>query len=340
MIHERFLVTGAAGFIGSHFVHQLLAAYPKAQVVSYDCLTYASCYAALVDLEDHPRHHFVKGDIRNRSHIDATLAQFEIDAVVHFAAESHVDRSIANPEVFVETNVLGTFHLLEAARCYWQKRSWGSDQCRFHHVSTDEVYGALDLHQDAFTEQSLYQPNSPYSASKAGSDHLVRAYHHTYGLPVTLSNCSNNYGPYQHEEKLIPVVIKHCLLQQPVPIYGNGGHIRDWLYVKDHCDAVLAILQRGKPGSRYNIGGNHELTNLDLAHHLCKIMDQLKPASQPHASLITMVEDRKGHDFRYAINSQKIEKELHWSPAYTFESALSETVAFYCESLPLLRHPA
>ena len=262
------------------------------------------------------------------------MRDYQIDTIIHFAAESHVDNSIAGPEIFFQTNVMGTFALLEEARLYWQvEKKWGEQQCRFHHVSTDEVYGSLMIDEPAFTESSCYLPNSPYAASKASSDHLVRSYFHTYKFPTTQSNCSNNFGPYQHREKLIPVVIGKCLQQAAIPIYGNGTNIRDWLYVDDHCIAIDLILQHGKPGECYNIGGDHEISNLDLTKHICQIMDKIRPVSKPYQQLITFVEDRKGHDWRYAINQQKIVEQLGFSPQKNIEDLLMSTIHFYIDAM-------
>jgi dTDP-glucose 4,6-dehydratase len=329
---KNILVTGGAGFIGSCFIRYLLRQEERAiRIINLDKLTYAGNDANLSGFEQDKRYHFIQADINDRASISQILQQFEIDCIVHFAAESHVDRSIAGPEVFVKTNVLGTFALLEAAREYWlQQRNWGQAQCRFHHISTDEVYGTLGPKDPAFSETTAYAPNSPYSASKAGSDHLVRAYFHTYGLPVSISNCSNNYGPYQHPEKFIPTVIRSCVERKPIPIYGNGSNIRDWLYVYDHCEAIAEILQNGKPGEVYNIGGDSELNNIDLAKEICRQYDDIFSPAKPSESLISFVTDRPGHDWRYAINHQKITRELAWAPRTKLKQGLKETIEFYC----------
>ena len=318
---NKMLVTGSAGFIGSCFVRLMLKRYPQLIIYSLDKLTYAG------SLKNAHHHHFIHGDILDAALIQKILVENKIDTIVHFAAESHVDNSIHHPEAFVQTNVMGTFTLLEQARQYWlNEKKWNAKQCRFHHISTDEVYGSLNLDDPAFEETTPYAPNSPYSASKAASDHLVRAYFHTYQLPITISNCSNNYGPRQHAEKLIPVVINACLNQTRIPVYGNGLNIRDWLYVEDHCDAIDVILKKGTVGEAYNIGGNNELDNISLVEKLCEIMDHHIPEKAPHKKLMEFVEDRKGHDKRYAINNTKIQTTLGWKPRHDFTSALSETV--------------
>lgn len=328
---QVMLVTGGAGFIGANFIHYILNHDEKMTIVNLDKLTYASCLQHLENLPPH-RYHFIQGDICDSKLVKHILQHYHIDTIVHFAAESHVDRSIVSPSAFVETNVVGTYSLLEAARHHWfDIENREATQCRFHHVSTDEVFGSLSLEDGAFTEKTAYQPNSPYSATKAGGDHLVRAYHHTYGLPVTLSHCSNNYGPYQHSEKFIPTVIQACLQQKSIPIYGNGKNIRDWLYVKDHCQALWTIIKNAKKGESYNIGGNNEWENMTLAHYICKQMDSLFPKRQSHALLLQFVTDRKGHDFRYAIDASKIKKELGWLPSETLESGISKTIQFYCQ---------
>lgn len=330
---KNILATGTAGFIGSHFVHHTLAKHKEVQIISLDKLTYAGNKANL-DGVDEERHHFIEGDINDSSLIAKIIRQFHIDTIVHFAAESHVDNSIANPKIFLETNILGTFTLLEAARQYWlAEKNWNHNQCRFHHISTDEVFGTLQLEDAAFTEEHPYKPNSPYSASKAGSDHIVRAYFYTYQLPITISNCSNNFGPKQHNEKLIPTVIRSCANQKPIPVYGNGKNIRDWLYVVDHIDAILAIINRGVLGETYNIGGNCELDNLTLIRQICNLMDELRPENAPHENLISFVTDRKGHDFRYAINNNKIKNELGCMVQTDFKQALRETINSYLKQV-------
>lgn len=327
---KRILVTGGAGFIGSHFVCQMLTTYPAISIVNLDKLTYAASKAYLREVADSPRHHFVEGDIGDAALVAMLFKKHEIDTVVHFAAESHVDRSITGPAAFIQTNLVGTFTLLEAARQYWLfEKKWGSAQCRFHHISTDEVYGTLGRKDPPFSEESPYMPNSPYSASKAGSDHLARAYAHTYQLPLTISNCSNNYGPHQHAEKFIPTVIRACLNQEPIPVYGDGSNIRDWLYVEDHCRAIDLILRRGQEGRSYNIGANNEWSNLALAEYLTRCMDQHFPDQAPHGRLISYVKDRPGHDWRYAINDERIKKELGWQPRHTFEEGIAKTIAYF-----------
>jgi len=327
---RNMLVTGGAGFIGCNFVRHMLASDPEVRIVNLDALTYAGSLDNLRDLPDASRHVFVHGDIRDRSLVERTMREHQVDTIVHFAAESHVDNSIAGPAAFVETNVTGTFTLLEAARRYWlDEQGWGEDQCRFHHISTDEVYGTLGPDDPAFTEATPYAPNSPYSATKAGSDHLVRAWHHTYGLPVTTSNCSNNYGPYQHAEKFIPTVIRSCLERKSIPVYGDGTNIRDWLYVEDHCRGVEAVIRKGRPGETYNIGGCNEWANIDIARLICGLMDEARAEGAPHEQLIAFVEDRPGHDWRYAINASKMADELNWRPLETFETGIRKTVNWY-----------
>jgi len=323
---RRLLVTGGAGFIGSNFVHWMLAHHPDVRIVTLDALTYAGSLENLDGLPDQGRHTFVHGDIRDGALVERLLREHDVDTVVHFAAESHVDRSISGPAAFIETNVLGTFTLLEACRKRWCGPQRPDGAVRFHHVSTDEVYGSLGDEDPAFTESTPYAPNSPYSASKASSDHLVRAYRHTYGLPVTLSNCSNNYGPRQHAEKFIPTVIRACLEQRPIPVYGNGRNVRDWLYVQDHCEAIDRILRDADDGETFNVGGRCELQNLDLARLICRAMDERRPEFAPHERLLTFVTDRAGHDWRYAIDTRHIEARLGWTPRESFASGLEKTV--------------
>ena len=324
------LVTGAAGFIGSNFVLDWAALHAE-PVVSLDALTYAGNPANLASLKDNPRHTFVHGDICDRELIDRLLAEHQPRAIVHFAAESHVDRSIHGPGDFVRTNVNGTFTLLEAARGYWSALEGASREgFRFHHVSTDEVYGSLGPTDPAFTEDHPFEPNSPYSASKAASDHLVRAWHHTYGLPVVTTNCSNNYGPYHFPEKLIPLMIVNALAGKPLPVYGDGQQVRDWLYVGDHCAAIREVLARGRLGETYNVGGWNEKPNIEIVHRVCELLDELRPDAQgSYKRLITNVADRPGHDRRYAIDARKIERELGWKPAETFETGIRKTVQWY-----------
>jgi dTDP-glucose 4,6-dehydratase len=326
------LVTGGAGFIGSNFVLDWLAQSDE-PVVNLDALTYAGNLRNLASLQGDARHVFVKGDIGDRALVDRLLAEHRPRAIVHFAAESHVDRSIHGPAAFIKTNVAGTFTLLEAARGHWSAlEGEAKSRFRFHHVSTDEVYGSLGPNDPAFTEAHPYQPNSPYSASKAASDHLVRAWHHTYGLPVVTTNCSNNYGPYHFPEKLIPLMIVNALAGKPLPIYGDGLNVRDWLYVRDHCSGIRAVLERGRIGETYNIGGWNEKTNREIVHTICALLDELRPdPAGPHSRLITFVTDRPGHDRRYAIDARKIERELGWRPAETFESGIRKTVQWYLD---------
>ena len=334
------LVTGGAGFIGCNFVQHWLA-HSDEPVLDLDKLTYAGNLESLAALQGDLRHVFVCGDIGDRALVDALLAQYRPRAVLHFAAESHVDRSIHGPADFMQTNVLGTFHLLEAVRGYWSTLGAAEQATfRFVQVSTDEVYGSLAPAAPAFTEAHAYAPNSPYSASKAASDHLVRAWHHTYGLPVLTTHCSNNYGPYQFPEKLIPLVIVHALAGQPLPLYGDGLQVRDWLYVQDHCKALCRVLQAGVPGRSYNIGGGNEKTNLDIVHAVCALLDQWQPRADgaSYASQITHVPDRPGHDRRYAIDASKMARELGWQPAETFDTGLAKTVRWYLEHPQWVQH--
>ena len=326
------IVTGGAGFIGSNFVLDWLAGCDE-RVVTLDALTYAGNLENLASLQGDARHVFVQGDIGDRALVDGLLAEHRPRALVHFAAESHVDRSIHGPGAFIKTNVEGTFTLLEAARAHWGTLA-GDEKAafRFLHVSTDEVYGSLGPGDPAFTEQHAFEPNSPYSASKAASDHLVRAWHHTYGLPVLTTNCSNNYGPYHFPEKLIPLMIVNALAGKPLPVYGDGMQIRDWLYVKDHCSAIRTVLAGGRPGETYNVGGWNEKPNLEIVKTVCALLDTLRPAAEgPYARLITYVKDRPGHDRRYAIDARKIERELGWRPAETFDTGIRKTVQWYLE---------
>jgi len=326
-------VTGGAGFIGSNFVLDWLAQHDE-PVLNLDALTYAGNMENLAALADDARHVFVHGDIRDRQLLDRLLAEHRPRALLHFAAESHVDRSIHGPAAFIRTNVEGTFALLEAARAYWSGLSDAEKAAfRFHHVSTDEVYGSLAPDAPAFTEEHLYQPNSPYSASKAASDHLVRAWFHTYGLPVLTTNCSNNYGPFHFPEKLIPLMIVNALAAKPLPIYGDGLNVRDWLYVKDHCSAIRTVLERGRPGETYNIGGWNERTNRQIVDAICALLDELRPdPAGPYRRLIQFVTDRPGHDRRYAIDAHKIERELGWRPAESFESGIRKTLQWYLQN--------
>lgn len=323
------VITGGAGFIGSNFVLDWLGERDE-PIINLDILTYAGNLQSLASLENNDNYTFIQGDIGDRNLVRSLLNEHKPRAILNFAAESHVDRSIHGPEDFILTNVNGTFHLIDEVKQYWtelpedQKTSF-----RFLHVSTDEVYGALEKNDPAFSETTAYAPNSPYSASKAASDHLVRAYHHTYGLPTLTTNCSNNYGPLQFPEKLIPLIILNALNNKSLPIYGDGQNIRDWLYVGDHCSAIRAVLDKGSVGEVYNIGGNSEKNNLDVVHTVCSILDELRPVKQPYAKLITYVSDRPGHDRRYAIDARKIESELGWRPAEVFEAGIKKTVNWY-----------
>ena len=331
-MESRLLITGGAGFIGSNFVHYWCETYPNHQIVVLDALTYAGNKKTLADLQDRPNFRFVQGDICDRSLVDSLLQEEDIDTVAHFAAESHVDRSILGPAAFVQTNVVGTFTLLEAFRShYWTLAQNPDRRCIFLHVSTDEVYGSLSPEDPAFTETTPYAPNSPYSASKAGSDHLARAYYHTYGLPTIITNCSNNYGPYHFPEKLIPLMCINMLLGKQLPVYGDGQNIRDWLYVIDHCRALDTVINKGQPGETYNIGGNNEVKNIDLVRMLCQIMDELANdlPVEPCEKLITFVKDRPGHDRRYAIDATKIQTELGWQPSVTVEEGLRQTLEWF-----------
>jgi dTDP-glucose 4,6-dehydratase len=326
------LVTGGAGFIGSNFVIDWLAS-EQTPVVNLDALTYAGNPGNLADLKGDARHIFIKGDINDRALVARLLHEHRPRAIVHFAAESHVDRSIRGPANFVQTNVVGTFALLEEARTYWSTLAAAEkDRFRFLHVSTDEVYGSLSPQDPAFSEKTPYSPNSPYAASKAASDHLVRSYQHTYGLPTLTTNCSNNYGPYQFPEKLIPLMILNGLKQKPLPVYGDGQNVRDWLYVGDHCAAVRQVLARGRVGETYNIGGRSEKTNLEVVKELCTLLDEARPSHAPHEKLISFVKDRPGHDRRYAIDTRKLEAELRWKPRENFTTGLRKTVAWYLDN--------
>jgi dTDP-glucose 4,6-dehydratase (EC 4.2.1.46) len=324
----KILVTGGAGFIGSAVVR--LAVSRGHKVVNLDALTYAACLENVAPVADSPLYAFEKADIRDPEALAEIFVRHKPDAVMHLAAESHVDRSIDGPGAFIETNVMGTYNMLQAARSFWEAEG-RPEGFRFHHISTDEVYGTLGP-TGQFTEETPYAPNSPYSASKAGSDHLVRAWHETYGLPVVLTNCSNNYGPYHFPEKLIPVVILNALAGKPLPIYGDGSNVRDWLYVEDHADALLLVLEKGALGRSYNIGGENERSNLELVRTICAILDRLRPAKQPYAEQITFVTDRPGHDARYAIDPTRIREELGWRPSVTVEEGLERTVRWYLEN--------
>jgi dTDP-glucose 4,6-dehydratase len=331
---KRMLVTGGAGFIGSHFVRHMVNHYSSLEIINLDALTYAGSLQNIADIIDRKNHYFVQGNITDRALISELFSLHHIDTVIHFAAESHVDRSIIQPDQFIQTNIVGTFTLLEVAKDFWQKNfNLNPEKCRFHHISTDEVYGSLEKSEPPCEETSPYRPQSPYSASKASSDFLVRAYFNTYKLPYTLSNCSNNFGSYQHAEKFIPTIILSCLKHQSIPIYGDGSHIRDWLYVLDHCQAIDKIIHFGKIGHSYNIGGNKELSNLQLAQLICQKMDYLCPINRSYINLISFVKDRPGHDWRYALNSNKIKNEMGWQPNSDFDENLLDTIHWFLHNV-------
>ncbi|QCT94713.1 dTDP-glucose 4,6-dehydratase [Caminibacter mediatlanticus TB-2] len=347
-MNKNILITGGAGFIGSNFIPYFLEKYPEYNVINLDKLTYAGNLENLKELENNPRYKFIKGDICNRELVEYIFNEFDIGGVIHFAAESHVDNSIKNPDVFVKTNVNGTFTLIDVAYKYWMQGPFKYKEkyknSRFHHISTDEVYGTLsDDPNELFTEETPYRPNSPYSASKASSDMIVRSYHHTYGMNTVITNCSNNYGPKQHDEKLIPTIIRNAINLNPIPIYGDGKNIRDWLYVLDHCKGIDLAYHKGKSGETYNIGGRNERTNIYIANKICEILDELYPIKQnskfstlnsqlkSYKDLITFVSDRPGHDRRYAIDASKIENELGWRADENFESGIVKTVKWYLE---------
>ncbi len=334
------LITGGAGFIGANFVLDWVANTDE-KIINLDKLTYAGNLESLASLSRNPQHVFVQGDIGDDKLLPKLLAEHQPRAVLNFAAESHVDRSIHGPGDFIETNIVGTFRLLESVRGYWQSLSAeAQQQFRFLHVSTDEVYGSLTPQDPAFSENNKYEPNSPYSASKAASDHLVRAWHHTYGLPVLTTNCSNNYGPLHFPEKLIPLMIVNALAGKPLPVYGDGMQVRDWLYVKDHCSAIRRVLEGGRLGETYNVGGWNEKPNIDIVNTVCALLDEMRPRAdgQSYASQITYVKDRPGHDRRYAIDARKLEKELGWRPAETFETGIRKTVAWYLDNAEWVAH--
>lgn len=332
---KQVLVTGGAGFIGSNFIHYLLAHEPELRIVNLDALTYAGSLENLKDLPDPSRYTFVQGDICDRSLVDRIFSEHKIDTVVHFAAESHVDRSILDPGVFAQTNVMGTFTLLEAARQAWlADKILPLEEVRFHHVSTDEVFGTLSKEETPFEEDTPYAPRSPYAASKASSDHFVRAYYTTYGLPISISNCSNNYGPRQFPEKLIPLMVLNAINGKPLPVYGDGMQIRDWLYVDDHCEGIWKVVTQGRVGETYCIGGDNQPPNIEIVKTICQILDELQPESAftPHEKLITYVQDRPGHDRRYDIKIDKIAKELNWTPSRDLQQGLRDTVQWYLDN--------
>lgn len=331
---RRVLITGGAGFIGSNFVHYWLKQHPSDRIVVLDALTYAGNRANLASLEGSAVFRFVNGNIGDDSLVNHLITDERVDTIVHFAAESHVDRSITGPDVFIETNVMGTHVLLKAAKRAWLDDKTWTGTARFHHVSTDEVYGTLGPDDAPFSESTAYAPNSPYSASKAASDHLVRAYHHTYGLPVTTSNCSNNYGPYHFPEKLIPLIICNALDGKSLPIYGDGKNVRDWLYVEDHCSGIDAIIARGRAGEVYNIGGSEERPNIEVVMVICRLLDEIRPRTdgRSYQEQMTFVQDRPGHDRRYAIDARKISKELGWVPRESFESGMRKTVQWFLDN--------
>jgi len=334
-MNDVILVTGGAGFIGSNFIRYLLTHEKQVRIINLDLLTYAGSLENLKALPDPARYEFIQGDICDAELVQKTIREQHVETIVHFAAESHVDRSITGPQAFIQTNVVGTFTLLEAARSVWlNEKNLDEQDVRFHHVSTDEVYGTLGPGDPAFEETTPYAPNSPYAASKAASDHLVRAYFHTYHLPVTISNCSNNYGPYQFPEKLIPLIMVNAMGGKALPIYGDGQQIRDWLYVEDHCAAIWKIIRDGRVGECYNVGGNNQPTNLEIVQTLCKLLDEFHPQSPvvPHDRLITYVTDRPGHDRRYAMNISKIQSQLNWEPVSNLQDGLKKTVRWYLEN--------
>jgi len=337
---KTVLLTGCAGFIGSNFVPYFLDKYSDYRVINLDLLTYAGSLENLKEVNDNPRHKFIKGDIRNREFVEFIFNEYDIKGVIHFAAESHVDNSIKNPGVFIETNVNGTFNLIDSAYRYWMEAPFtpkkGYEECRFHHISTDEVYGSLG-DTGLFTEETPYAPNSPYSASKASSDMVVRSYIHTYGMDAVITNCSNNYGPKQHNEKLIPTIIRSAIEQKPIPIYGDGKNVRDWLFVLDHCRGIDLVYHEGKKGETYNIGGRNERTNLQIVDKICSLLDEMTPRKNgSYSDLITFVEDRAGHDKRYAIDASKIENELGWRAKENFDSGIIKTVEWYLNKYTII----
>lgn len=332
-MNEKILVTGGAGFIGSNFIRYIQKESPKTIIFNLDLLTYAGSLENLKNLPEPDNHHFVEGDICNQDLVEDLIRANKINTIVHFAAESHVDRSLQGPSAFVQTNIFGTFSLLEAARKVWMEEDKAdTSQVHFHHISTDEVYGTLAPDDPAFHETTPYAPNSPYAASKASSDHLVRSYFHSFGLPITISNCSNNYGPYQFPEKLIPLMILNAITGKPLPIYGDGMQIRDWLYVEDHCEAIWKIIQKGEIGESYNIGGENQPPNIEIVKTICKILDEKELPYKPHEELIAYVKDRPGHDRRYAMDIGKIQQELEWQPKHDLSTGLRNTVEWYLDN--------
>ena len=332
MKDKRFLITGGAGFIGSNYIIYLLENYSDIKIVNLDKLTYAGELSNLKQIQNNSRYEFVKGDICDKELVNQLFSKYNFNGVIHFAAESHVDNSIKNPDAFINTNVYGTFNLLNTAKNYWMYEPFlfkkGCENNRFHHISTDEVYGSLDK-TGLFTEETPYAPNSPYSASKASSDFIVRSYYHTYGMNVVTTNCSNNYGPRQHDEKLIPTIIRKAIRGEDIPIYGKGNNIRDWLYVEDHCKGIDLVFSNGKSGETYNIGGKNERDNLYIANKICEILDEIRPKGSKYSQQITFVKDRPGHDFRYAIDASKIENKIGWKAKENFESGILKTINWY-----------
>lgn len=323
------LVTGGMGFIGSHFIEHVSSNKLASKIINIDKLTYASSQENISRLGSISNYKFIKGDICDSGLMSSIFEKYSVDTVVHFAAESHVDNSIVSPDEFINTNIVGTYALLDVARNKWSRNGRVGENVRFHHVSTDEVYGSIGLDQKPVNETAVYNPSSPYSSSKASSDHLVFAYYKTYGLPVTMSHCSNNYGSYQHLEKFIPVIVKACVENAPIPVYGDGSNVRDWINVADHCEAIATIIESGKVGEKYNVPGNFEISNIELANLICEILDCIRPAKKPYASLLTFVNDRLGHDWRYSIDGSKIKKECDWYPQTDFHVGIKETVQWY-----------
>lgn len=330
---KKLLVTGGMGFIGSNFIRTMLNKEQRVKIVNLDLLTYAACEDNLINLPHPENYHFIKGNINNLELVSQILKEYDIDSIIHFAAESHVDKSLSDPVDFITTNIVGTFTLLEAARNIWlYKNKWNATDCRFYHISTDEVYGScLNIHSPSFSESSPYNPSSPYSASKAASNHLVKSYYNSYNLPIIISNCTNNYGPYQHVEKFIPKIIDCCINAKDIPIYGDGTAIRDWLYVQDHCDAIVALLNYGTIGNEYNIGASNELSNLSVVNAICELMDIYTPKPYPHKKLVKFISDRPGHDWRYSLNCEKLSSNIGWETKISFQNGLIKTIEFYLQ---------